>query len=84
MCAEGDQVNSMSSRISQFPFIFLARSDEVVLIDFRSILSHAGDGNFHAIILFNPEDKGEVEEAQRLSNEMVHTALALEGKLMRT
>ncbi|CAM6102545.1 unnamed protein product [Calypogeia fissa] len=43
------------------------------------ILSHAGDGNFHAIILFNPDDKGEVDEAQRLSNMMVHTALALEG-----
>lgn len=43
------------------------------------ILSHAGDGNFHAIILFSPDKKEEVDEAHRLADVMVHTALALEG-----
>jgi len=45
----------------------------------NTLLSHAGDGNFHAIILFDPTNKEEVAEALALSNEMVHLSLSMEG-----
>ena len=44
-----------------------------------TLLAHAGDGNFHAIILFDPKNKEEVEEALELSAGMVHTSLSMEG-----
>lgn len=46
-----------------------------------TLLAHAGDGNFHAIILFDPTNKEEVKEALELSNGMVHDSLSMEGSL---
>lgn len=45
------------------------------------IISHAGDGNFHVAIMFDPQSREEVEEAERLASNMVHTALSMEGEL---
>ncbi|KAJ4834100.1 hypothetical protein Tsubulata_027196 [Turnera subulata] len=44
-----------------------------------TVVAHAGDGNFHAIILFDPNREDHRREAERLNNLMVHTALSLEG-----
>ncbi|SMX33874.1 FAD-binding oxidoreductase [Actibacterium lipolyticum] len=43
------------------------------------ILGHVGDGNFHAILLVEPGNAAEMEEAKALSNRMVERALALGG-----
>ncbi|HEY9079353.1 FAD-linked oxidase C-terminal domain-containing protein [Magnetovibrio sp.] len=43
------------------------------------ILGHVGDGNFHTLLLFDPENPAEVEEAERLNAAIVDQALALEG-----
>ncbi|MDO6587933.1 FAD-linked oxidase C-terminal domain-containing protein [Salipiger sp. 1_MG-2023] len=43
------------------------------------ILGHVGDGNFHAILLINPDQPAEIEEAKRLSHRMAERALALGG-----
>ncbi|KAH7405589.1 hypothetical protein KP509_15G076800 [Ceratopteris richardii] len=43
------------------------------------IVSHAGDGNFHTIILFDPSNEEHTKEATRLNEFMVHTALAMNG-----
>jgi D-lactate dehydrogenase (cytochrome) len=43
------------------------------------IVAHIGDGNFHATIMFDPEKPGDLEEAKRLSHNMVHRAIALDG-----
>ncbi|MCC1492530.1 FAD-binding oxidoreductase [Cognatishimia sp. F0-27] len=43
------------------------------------IAGHVGDGNFHAILLVDPNDPGELEEAKRLSHRMTERALALGG-----
>ncbi len=43
------------------------------------ILGHVGDGNFHAILLVDPEQPAELAEAKRLSNIMVERSLALGG-----
>ncbi|WP_417741441.1 FAD-binding oxidoreductase [Salipiger sp.] len=43
------------------------------------ILGHVGDGNFHAILLIDPDKPEELEEAKRLSHRMAERALALGG-----
>lgn len=43
------------------------------------ILGHVGDGNFHAILLFDPQNPTERETAMALSHRMVKRALALGG-----
>ncbi|KAL5545642.1 hypothetical protein UlMin_005329 [Ulmus minor] len=44
-----------------------------------TIIAHAGDGNFHTFILFDPSQEEHRREAERLNKFMVYTALALEG-----
>lgn len=43
------------------------------------ILGHMGDGNFHAILMVEPDNRAELDEAKRLSNRMVERALAFGG-----
>uniref|UniRef100_J3MIS0 D-lactate dehydrogenase (cytochrome) n=1 Tax=Oryza brachyantha TaxID=4533 RepID=J3MIS0_ORYBR len=43
------------------------------------VIAHAGDGNFHTIILFDPSQEDQRREAERLNHFMVHTALSMEG-----
>jgi D-lactate dehydrogenase (cytochrome) len=43
------------------------------------ILGHAGDGNFHAILLLDPNNEAERSEAARLSDAMVRRALRMGG-----
>jgi len=45
------------------------------------ILGHVGDGNFHAILLVDPADRAEMDEAQRLAGRMAERALALGGTI---
>ena len=43
------------------------------------ILGHVGDGNFHAILLIDPNSPEDKEEALRLSDRMIQRALKLGG-----
>jgi D-lactate dehydrogenase (cytochrome) len=43
------------------------------------IVGHVGDGNFHLSYLLDPNDPTEVATVERLSEQMVHRALRLEG-----
>ncbi len=43
------------------------------------ILGHVGDGNFHCTILADPESPEELDEAERLNQAIVTTALAMDG-----
>ncbi|CAM9843689.1 unnamed protein product [Chrysoparadoxa australica] len=43
------------------------------------IVAHAGDGNFHTLIMFDPSKPGDKAEASRLSRYMVENALRLDG-----
>lgn len=51
----------------------------LLFIIYSTIIAHAGDGNFHTIILFDPSKEEERQEAERLNHFMVHTALAMDG-----
>jgi len=43
------------------------------------MLAHAGDGNFHVIIMFKPDDPAQVSEAKRLGHDMAALAIAMGG-----
>ncbi len=43
------------------------------------ILGHVGDGNFHAFILFDPEDVAETAAAHAANNALLERALDLGG-----
>jgi len=43
------------------------------------IVGHVGDGNFHTIILVDPDDRAEIERAWTLDRKIVARALALGG-----
>lgn len=45
----------------------------------NALVAHAGDGNFHTSILFDPKNEEEVKEALELSTWMVHASLSMEG-----
>jgi D-lactate dehydrogenase (cytochrome) len=43
------------------------------------ILGHVGDGNFHCIIIADPQNPAELEEAERLNQRVMRRALAMDG-----
>jgi D-lactate dehydrogenase (cytochrome) len=43
------------------------------------IVGHVGDGNFHLVLLVDPEDPKDIAEAERLNERLVMRALAMEG-----
>jgi D-lactate dehydrogenase (cytochrome) len=43
------------------------------------IVGHVGDGNFHTILLINPDDPEELHRAHAVHERMVRRALAMEG-----
>jgi D-lactate dehydrogenase (cytochrome) len=43
------------------------------------IVGHVGDGNFHTVILVNPNDETQITEAKDLNNRIVEVALDLDG-----
>ncbi|KAJ6870708.1 D-lactate dehydrogenase [Populus alba x Populus x berolinensis] len=43
-----------------------------------TVVAHAGDGNFHTVILFDPKQEEHLREAERLNHFMVHCALSME------
>ncbi len=44
-----------------------------------AILGHVGDGNFHAILLIDPDNPDEMAECERLNSEIVSLALSMDG-----
>jgi D-lactate dehydrogenase (cytochrome) len=44
-----------------------------------ALVGHAGDGNFHVIFPVNPDDPGELAEAERLSDRIAERALSMGG-----
>lgn len=43
------------------------------------IVGHVGDGNFHVLILVDPDDEGAMDSAEAINERMVHRALAMGG-----
>jgi D-lactate dehydrogenase (cytochrome) len=43
------------------------------------MVGHVGDGNFHAVLVIDPNDPQEMAEAERLNDAIVHLALSMDG-----
>lgn len=43
------------------------------------LVGHVGDGNFHALLLVDPTNAAEMEEAERLNERIVRLAIAMDG-----
>jgi len=46
---------------------------------YGTIVGHVGDGNFHTLFVFDPENEDELIEAKRLNQRIVERAIAMEG-----
>ncbi|XP_027066401.1 D-lactate dehydrogenase [cytochrome], mitochondrial isoform X1 [Coffea arabica] len=44
-----------------------------------TVIAHAGDGNFHTLVLFDPKQEEQRTEAERLNHFIVHAALSMDG-----
>ncbi|KAH6802816.1 FAD-linked oxidases family protein, partial [Perilla frutescens var. frutescens] len=44
-----------------------------------TVIAHAGDGNFHSVILFDPKKEEQRKEAERLNCFIVHATLDMDG-----
>ncbi|HLT01887.1 MAG TPA: FAD-linked oxidase C-terminal domain-containing protein [Geminicoccaceae bacterium] len=44
-----------------------------------ALLGHVGDGNFHCMLLVDPENPDEIAECERLNAEIVRLAVAMDG-----
>ncbi|WP_281728466.1 FAD-linked oxidase C-terminal domain-containing protein, partial [Gordonia paraffinivorans] len=44
-------------------------------------IAHAGDGNTHPLIVFDPDDADEAERAQRAFGEVMDLAIELDGTI---
>jgi D-lactate dehydrogenase (cytochrome) len=47
------------------------------------LFGHVGDGNFHLVVLIDPDDPLQVAEAERINHAVVERALAMEGTSRR-
>ena len=43
------------------------------------LFGHVGDGNFHLVVLIDPDNPQEVAEAEQINHAVVKRALAMEG-----
>ena len=43
------------------------------------LVGHVGDGNFHLVIVVDPDDPNDIKEAKRISDRLVLRALAMDG-----
>lgn len=46
---------------------------------YTAILGHVGDGNFHCVLLLDPNDPAEVAACEKLNDEIVQLALSMDG-----
>lgn len=46
---------------------------------FSSVLGHVGDGNFHQMIMYNPDKPEEKKAVKDLIDQMMHKAVQMEG-----
>ena len=64
---------------SEYIFLLVVKTFTLIIYVSSLVIAHAGDGNFHTIILFDPSKEDQRKEAERLNHFMVHTALSMEG-----
>ena len=60
--------------------MFFAIASAICSISFLApLFGHVGDGNFHSLLLFNPDKPEEYEACKRVSHQMGRRAMELGG-----
>lgn len=66
--------------ISQLPACISAIQDVIAKTSIQApLVGHVGDGNFHLVLLYDPEDELEVAEARHINSSLVDMALKMGG-----
>jgi D-lactate dehydrogenase (cytochrome) len=65
------------SRLAECITATLADMEEAGLS--APLLGHVGDGNFHILLLVNPEDAGMLERAKGFAERLAERAIAMDG-----
>ncbi len=66
--------------ISHLAACILETKKDVACLELHApLVSHAGDGNFHLIVLLNPDDPAELKRAEELNERLIARALKLGG-----
>ncbi|XP_041047604.1 probable D-lactate dehydrogenase, mitochondrial [Carcharodon carcharias] len=66
--------------LSKLPEIVVATKEDLVRSNLTGpIVGHVGDGNFHCLLLMNPEDKDEMRRVKEFTNRLARRALAMHG-----
>lgn len=60
-------------------FVEISKENASKLGLFSSVLGHVGDGNFHQVVMFNPDDEGERKAVSDCVDGMMVKALEMEG-----
>lgn len=65
------------SRLAQCVTETAAELDQASFL--YTIVGHVGDGNFHVLMLLDPDSRAEWEESERLNNNLVRRAISMDG-----
>lgn len=69
---------SLSVPVSRLPELVYETKRDLAAHNLRStIVGHVGDGNFHALLIFNTDE--ELEKVSEAVHRLVHRAVALDG-----
>lgn len=55
------------------------KADSAKLGLFSSVLGHVGDGNFHQMIMYNPDKPEEAAAVKQFVDDMMDKAVSMEG-----
>lgn len=55
------------------------KADSAKLGLFSSVLGHVGDGNFHQMIMYNPDKPEEAAAVKSFIDDMMNKAVKMEG-----
>ncbi|XP_072013138.1 probable D-lactate dehydrogenase, mitochondrial isoform X3 [Amphiura filiformis] len=66
--------------ISELPSVIVETKEDLKQCSFiGTIVGHVGDGNFHVLVAFNPEDPEEMKQVKEFTERVTSRALAVQG-----
>lgn len=66
--------------LSRLPECILATKEDIAGLGLTTtIVGHVGDGNFHVMVLVDPDDADEMARAEQMNHRLVERALAMDG-----
>lgn len=73
-------VTDVAVPISHLPDILMATKDDIIKSGLlATIVGHVGDGNFHSMLILDPDDKAELEKAKQVADRIAERAISMDG-----